>query len=292
MVGTVLVSLPISHAGGALVVKHNNTTECFNFADQSGVRGIVQWAAFYSDCVHEVKAVTLGFRVTIAYSIVVRKGHSVPAAKSGWCVADKLTHTAWPSTITPCLESVVSCLRQLRDEENQSAVGIYLSHMYTHEALNAAGLKGADRVLYTHLSKRWEVTLMNVLQKVHEIGPNDHDDYDDDGGGNDDHSYTNTVFAFTAKDIDALARGAKCSAPVGLSDVPFVTPWDTREVLKETTNRTAGSNQGNWYESGTNEIDSLYLHAALIIRLDTEEEEEEEEEEEVEEEEEEEDDNV
>ena len=35
MVGTVLVSLPISHAGGALVVKHNNTTQCFNFADHS-----------------------------------------------------------------------------------------------------------------------------------------------------------------------------------------------------------------------------------------------------------------
>jgi len=95
------------------VVKHNNTTECFNFAYQSGVRGIVQWAVFYSDC----KAVRLGFRFTIAYFILVRKGHSVPVAKSGWCVADKLTHTAWPSMITQCLESVVLCLRQLRDEE-------------------------------------------------------------------------------------------------------------------------------------------------------------------------------
>ena len=56
---------------------------------------------------------------------------------------------------------------------------------------------------------------MNVLQKVREIGPNNHDDYDDDGGGNDDHSYTNTVFAFTAKDIDVLAPGAKCSLVAG-----------------------------------------------------------------------------
>ena len=54
----------------------------------------------------------------------------------------------------------------------------------------------------------------------------------------------------------------------GLEDVPFVKPWSAKMVLEETTERTAGSNQGNWYENGSKEIDSLYLHAALIVRLD------------------------
>jgi hypothetical protein len=154
MVGTVLVNLPCPHAGGALVVKHNGTEEKFNFAAQSEESGIVQWAGFYSDCLLEVKPVTLGCRVTIAYAIIVRKGHPEPAATPKSCTWDKLTHAAWPITTKPLLDYVVSCLRTLRDDENASAVGIYLSHMYTHEALQPAGMKGADRVLYTHLFKR------------------------------------------------------------------------------------------------------------------------------------------
>jgi hypothetical protein len=59
--------------------------------------------------------------------------------------------------------------------------------------------------------------------------------------------------------------------------VPFNTPWETHdEVLKETTNSTAGANQGNWCEVGSKEVkeaDSLCLHAAaLIVNLEKEEE--------------------
>ena len=34
--------------------------------------------------------------------------------------------------------------------------------------LTPAGLKGADRALYTHLSERWQVEMMHVVQRTHE----------------------------------------------------------------------------------------------------------------------------
>ena len=85
MVGTVLVCLPSSHLGGALVVKHKNADSRFDFANESGGAGVVQWAALYSDCLYTVEQVTAGCSVTIAYSILARKGHPSPSAAPGCC---------------------------------------------------------------------------------------------------------------------------------------------------------------------------------------------------------------
>jgi len=96
--------------------------------------------------VHEVKAVTPGHDCLL-YS----------CTKGTLCASGKVrvvrrrqanTHSpAFYDHAVPGKCCVVSAADG--DEENQSAVRIYLSHMYTHEAFNAAGLKGADRVLYT-----------------------------------------------------------------------------------------------------------------------------------------------
>jgi hypothetical protein len=267
MVGTVLVCLPCPHTGGSLVVKHNAAEEHFDFSEKSGLPGVVQWAAFFSDCLHEVQPVLSDRRVTITYSILARKAHSVSLSTAKCCAAEKLTHVAWSLEAQESLDEVVWCLENLC-KQGQSAVGIYLSHMYTNQALNPTGLKGADRVLYTQLCKRWDVTLMHVLESIHDEGLNsedgDHGYCDDDDH---DFTYTNEVFSFTSIDLDAMARGCNSIAPHGLSNVPFVTPWDAKLVLQETTTRTRGGNQGNWYEAGTKEINSLYLHAALIVRL-------------------------
>jgi hypothetical protein len=34
----------------------------------------IQWAAFYSDCEHEVLEVTSGHRITLTYNLYVRRG--------------------------------------------------------------------------------------------------------------------------------------------------------------------------------------------------------------------------
>ena len=90
--GSLLVSLPCAHAGGHLRVSHSGATHVFDFsAGGSSPRhayygygpdaerkkadalldhrppASLQWAAFFGDAEHEVKPVTEGARLTLAY---------------------------------------------------------------------------------------------------------------------------------------------------------------------------------------------------------------------------------
>ena len=49
-----------------MLVRHNGREVKF---DWSGEHDTAQWAAFYSDCEHEVLPVTSGYRVTLTYNL-------------------------------------------------------------------------------------------------------------------------------------------------------------------------------------------------------------------------------
>lgn len=72
-----MVALPCHHEGGQLVVRHADQTIKFD-RSASGSQGrtvsAVQWAAFYSDCEHEVKEVTEGHRITLTYNLYYSLG--------------------------------------------------------------------------------------------------------------------------------------------------------------------------------------------------------------------------
>jgi hypothetical protein len=52
--------------GGELMVRHNGLEVKF---DWSAHPQAIQWAAFYSDCEHEVLPVTSGYCVTLTYNL-------------------------------------------------------------------------------------------------------------------------------------------------------------------------------------------------------------------------------
>ncbi|KAL8979789.1 MAG: hypothetical protein Q9177_006046 [Variospora cf. flavescens] len=66
--GSLVVCLPCHHEGGTLRVKHRGQSTDFNWANASGGR-VIQWAAFYGDCEHEVMEVKAGHRVTLTYNL-------------------------------------------------------------------------------------------------------------------------------------------------------------------------------------------------------------------------------
>ena len=53
------------------MVSHDGLVHVFDFSNHSGDKNKIQWAAFYSDCIHKVKPVLEGHRVTITYNITL-----------------------------------------------------------------------------------------------------------------------------------------------------------------------------------------------------------------------------
>jgi hypothetical protein len=61
-----------------LVVQHEGKRVEFDWSHQSA--SAIQWAAFYSDCEHEIKTITEGERITLTYNLYVTEpvGGSIP----------------------------------------------------------------------------------------------------------------------------------------------------------------------------------------------------------------------
>jgi hypothetical protein len=78
-IGSLVVCLPCAYEGGQLVVRHQGHSTIF---DWSGSATDVQWAAFYSDCEHEVLEMTSGHRITLTYNLFVRHGLGEIAGRS------------------------------------------------------------------------------------------------------------------------------------------------------------------------------------------------------------------
>lgn len=68
-IGSLVVCLPSSFKGGNLVVQHHGREVEFEWASQS--TSAIQWAAFYSDCEHEIETITDGERLTLTYNLYV-----------------------------------------------------------------------------------------------------------------------------------------------------------------------------------------------------------------------------
>lgn len=63
-----MICLPSVHEGGQLAVRHQGREQVFDWSGEKGSNKI-QWAAFFSDCEHEVLEVTSGHRVTLTYNL-------------------------------------------------------------------------------------------------------------------------------------------------------------------------------------------------------------------------------
>lgn len=104
MFGTLVVSLPCEHEGGELVVSHGGRTLTGQLGGED--LGVARWAAFYADCVHELRPVTAGWRVVLVYNLV-RAGRRPRPPENGPEVAalSELLRGAegapWPLCVVP-----------------------------------------------------------------------------------------------------------------------------------------------------------------------------------------------
>ncbi|KAL8873488.1 MAG: hypothetical protein Q9174_001062 [Haloplaca sp. 1 TL-2023] len=138
--GSLVVCLPTHHEGGILRVKHRDQTIDFDWATKSDQQ-VIQWAAFYGDCEHEVLEVTAGHRITFSYNLYysfvgeVGRAVHVPHQFPFYNIARDIVQEP---TFLP----------------HGGLIGFYCSHQYAH-ATNSGrkslphAFKGVDLAIYS-----------------------------------------------------------------------------------------------------------------------------------------------
>lgn len=145
--GSLVVCLPLKHSGGALAVRHAGNETLFDWSPQSS--SVIQWAAFFSDCEHEVLNVTEGHRVTLTYNLYWTSYG--PAS-----MADNLKSIDQTSLyFFSAVRDLLACPEFLPEG---GRVGFTCAHAYPHTSKSlgvelSSMLKGIDMVVYQVLKR-------------------------------------------------------------------------------------------------------------------------------------------
>ncbi|KAG2416014.1 hypothetical protein HFD88_007206 [Aspergillus terreus] len=160
-IGSLVVCLPSAFQGGDLMVRHGGKQVNFEWSDRSA--SAIQWAAFYSDCEHEIKTVTEGERITLTYNLYVIEngGASIPPSN----VLDPKKFSLYTF--------LEGGLRQPDYMTQGGILGIYCSHAYPHTSpvareLLPSILKGSDLMIYSIFqSFGIECVILPILENKH-----------------------------------------------------------------------------------------------------------------------------
>ena len=211
MVATLVVSLPVEGSGGELVVRHRAREAVVDLRTDEPSE--LAFAAFYVDCVHEIRPVTAGHRIVLVYHLVVGGGAAAVLRAAPDFGAQE--------------EQIAA---QLRNWEATSAAGDklvwLLEHQYSEEGLSFDVLKNADAALGRVLARaaqRAGHVLYAAILSIYEWGtvddsgdfpdwddPDDYDWDDDDDEDWDDEQIVSTreLYGLVAPDGSRPDYGA------------------------------------------------------------------------------------
>lgn len=75
------LTMPSKFGGGDLLIHHGGPRQTFSFGEARSQRQ-PQYVAFFADCEHEVKKVTSGVRVCLAFNLILKPERNPRKAKS------------------------------------------------------------------------------------------------------------------------------------------------------------------------------------------------------------------
>ncbi|KAF2117341.1 hypothetical protein BDV96DRAFT_611764 [Lophiotrema nucula] len=276
--GSLVVSLPCDYQGGQLIVRHAQHTVSFDWGASTANNTsatAMNWAAFYSDCEHEVLGVTEGYRVTLTYNLYC-------AAGSGDLTGNS---PAMDVKLLPLYAKVKEALAQSDFLQYGGLLGVYCQHGYAHTTSEGAAklpgiLKGSDMAIYSVFKGLGlEVSVKSVLDILNNslFDPSDYDDYmsgEDNSDGDIDENTETKLRKPRWWDGSYLKNieGDVVVAEVGgyeesVEEILGVSGARQSDVLWLT--RPIHGNVGMVHLTYGNEagINCLYTHAALIIEI-------------------------
>ncbi|XP_038068210.1 uncharacterized protein LOC119737727 [Patiria miniata] len=259
MIGTVVVCLPCQHTGGELIVKHKGAKKEFLFANLSADQAKVQWAAFYSDCVHEILPVKSGHRITVTYN-VIRKKPSRSESGYGYCKNQHFfTGQKIKADQDAALNNIVADVLKIT-EKRRKQLGIFLRHKYTMSALAEGILKGLDQVLCDGLASRGLTChFLTILVQEKENLPDEYDelyrDEEDDEG---------RVYAFSREDMLYVNNEGPKPQHAAWKAMEFIKDWSKGKLVVH-RKETDAENCGNYTQPGA--VDQLYFQSTVVIGI-------------------------
>ena len=266
MVASLIVVLPNPFDGGELEVRHAGNTKLFNFSRVSG-GGESRYAAFYADCEHEVKPVTFGVRLCLAYNLVLRRPRKSVA----------------PS---PIANPLVDAIQQWVTSKPAVPLVFALEHQYTPASLSQELLKGADRalaklVLSAAACSGGVATFARIERHATYSAFEKDDDYGgryrgryDDGDDEDDEDYEGDGGSGGTEDIEIQElieeefSATEWTSPDGKKQTWGELPLDTSAVVcREPVDQwTPAEEEYEGYTGNAgNTLDRWYHRTALIV---------------------------
>jgi hypothetical protein len=181
MFASLVIVLPSAHCGGELIVRHLGREVTFDLHPEDPSEA--GFAAFYADCVHEVRPIVAGCRATLVYNLRFTAGRRALGAPDYRAEQTRIAELLrrWPGAA---------------DEPDKLILP--LEHAYTPAELSFRALKGADRGVASVLITAAEAAdcdLHLALASIEESGSAEHTGYqrprrwrrsdedDDDEGG-------------------------------------------------------------------------------------------------------------
>lgn len=137
MFGTLVIALPSRHEGGDVSVSFNGKHETLQTSDNSSWS--TSYLAWYSDVLHEVLAVTSGYRIVLTYNLVHVGPSAAPAIANGdpRLVALQKVLKEWS-------RDVDSDSEELSHDPLPGYLIYFLDHEYTDDSLRSENLKSGD----------------------------------------------------------------------------------------------------------------------------------------------------
>jgi hypothetical protein len=252
MFATLVIVLPSAHRGGELVVRHLGREAVLDLHPEYPSE--IGFAAFYADCVHEVRPVITGYRLVLVYNLrFLAKRRPLRAPDYRAIEAQ-----------------VADLLRSWADAEDEpDKLIVPMEHAYTPAELSFDVLKGADAGVASVLIKASAAAhcdLHLALVSIEESGSAEHTGYyrrrrwDRDGDGDEEFE----VVEVFDRSLILCAWRRPDGGAVGFHEFPF----DETELCPPEAFEDLTPDEQHFHEATGNEgasFDRTYRRAGLVL---------------------------
>jgi predicted 2-oxoglutarate/Fe(II)-dependent dioxygenase YbiX len=253
MFATLVIVLPSDYLGGALLLRHHDREVCLDLHAPDPAE--LAFAAFYADCVHEMRPVTQGYRLTLVYNLLhVGKGKKEAIRPP--------SYEKELAAVTASLQRWVAG-RDLPDDDAPEKLIYPLEHAYTSAQLAFDRLKNADAAVAAVLvaaAAQADCDIHVALIRIDESGSAEYSGYGGGGGYDDEFEVAEVCNRDQTVSDWRLSDGSQPR----LDALPF----DDDELCPPDALENAQPDEEHFHEASGNEgvsFERSYRRAAIVL---------------------------